>query len=67
MSLIELVVPRLPRAARPSLTGLIALARSRHALSQLSPEQLADTGISPADARAEARRPAWDVPANWKN
>lgn len=67
MSLVELIAPRLPRAARPSLASLVSLARSRRALSGLSPEQLADAGISAADAQAEARRPAWDVPANWKN
>jgi uncharacterized protein YjiS (DUF1127 family) len=67
MSLAELIAPRLPRTARPSLAGLISIARSRRALSGLSPEQLADVGISAAEARAESRRPAWDVPANWKN
>lgn len=52
-----------PRAASPDWTGLIRLwqfrTRSRAALRGLPPEQLADTGISAARARREARKWFW--------
>ncbi|WP_299879737.1 DUF1127 domain-containing protein [uncultured Sulfitobacter sp.] len=42
-----------------------ALYRSRRALGNLSAHELADIGISEADAQREARRTSWDAPANW--
>lgn len=38
--------------------------RSRLAL--LDDHALADIGLSRAQALSEARRPLWDVPANWR-
>ena len=55
------LVLRLPRLGR-----LMALWRSRKALAALTPDQLADVGIDPAAAQAEARRAPWDVPAHWR-
>ncbi len=42
-----------------------ALRKERLELSQLSEAQLKDIGITPDQARKEANRPVWDVPANW--
>lgn len=67
MSLVERSTLSLSGSARPSLSSLLSLWRSRRALAALTPEQRADAGISDAQARAEARRPLWDVPANWLN
>lgn len=54
-----------------SIGGLIARAyglwRSRRALAQLTAAQLKDVGLSPSEARNEANRPVWDVPANWRD
>ncbi len=44
---------------------MIALWRQRRALARLSPQQLADIGISAQDAKTEAARPMWDVPCHW--
>lgn len=35
----------------------------RRQLAALSPDQLADMGISPQDAIRESRRPFWDMPS----
>ena len=45
--------------------SLLALSRSRAALSQLDAAALEDIGVTQADARREASRPIWDVPCNW--
>ncbi len=39
--------------------------RQRRALLALPPERLRDIGVSAAEARREATRPAWNVPAHW--
>ena len=55
------------RSVRPaSLTGMIALWRQRRTLARLSPDALCDMGLTAAEARAEAARPLWDVPAHWR-
>ncbi len=54
------------RRPRLSIRAAIALWRSRRALAALSDEQLHDVGIQHADAQAEAARPIWDAPAQWK-
>jgi uncharacterized protein YjiS (DUF1127 family) len=46
---------------------MVALARQRRQLAGLSDEQLADIGITRSEAEAEAARPFWDVPANWRS
>lgn len=48
------------------LLSTLGLVRSRRALAQLTPEQLADAGISRAQAINEANRPFWDAPDHWK-
>ncbi|MGJ8625788.1 MAG: DUF1127 domain-containing protein [Sulfitobacter sp.] len=40
---------------------------SRRALARLTAAQLQDVGVSPSEARNEANRPVWDVPANWRD
>ena len=59
-------------ATRPTQMGLFhrltqigAVTRQRRALCNLTPEQHADIGITAAQARQEADRPVWDVPAHW--
>ncbi|PTW51364.1 MULTISPECIES: DUF1127 domain-containing protein [Rhodovulum] len=46
------------------LLGLSA-ARQRRQLIELDDRQLRDIGLTAEEARAEARRPVWDVPQNW--
>lgn len=48
------------------LARLDALARSRAALGRLDAGRLRDIGLAPGEARREAARPAWDVPASWR-
>ncbi len=43
----------------------LAVGRSRKALGRLDPHLLEDIGQTHRDARAESRRPVWNVPANW--
>jgi uncharacterized protein YjiS (DUF1127 family) len=50
---------------RATLTRGFDLWRSRRALAALTPAQLEDVGVTPREARNEARRPVWDVPHNW--
>lgn len=39
--------------------------RQRLQLGRLDAAALADIGLTPAQARAEADRPLWDVPSTW--
>jgi len=39
--------------------------RSRQQLNSLEPHMLEDIGIAPKNAKSEASRPIWDVPAHW--
>lgn len=62
---------RIPnRNARPArsigLMDLFGLRRQRQQLAAMTPEQLADIGISAEQAEAEATRPIWDLPSNWR-
>lgn len=52
---------------RPSLMSLLTLWRSRQALARLDATQLQDIGLTAKEAKAEADRLPWDVPAHWKN
>lgn len=56
--------PRAPRT--PGLSYLLGLWRQRRALAALEDHQLADIGLSRAQAEDEANRPIWDVPQNWR-
>jgi uncharacterized protein YjiS (DUF1127 family) len=58
---------------RPTLSDLLrrvtlmrAAHRQRLALARLDAAALADIGITPDEACAEARRPAWDIPQRWQ-
>jgi|AutmiccommuBRH23_1029490.scaffolds.fasta_scaffold19749_3 uncharacterized protein YjiS (DUF1127 family) len=64
------------RVARPalSLTSLLqhlsamrAARRQRRDLARLDVAALQDIGVTPEQAAAEARRPAWDVTPSWRN
>ncbi|MGB4829176.1 MAG: DUF1127 domain-containing protein [Paracoccaceae bacterium] len=60
----------LPRRRRPGLlrrlVQIFALRRQRARLLQLDEHLLRDIGITADEARAEAARPTWDVPAHWR-
>nr|WP_242468989.1 DUF1127 domain-containing protein [Rhodovulum adriaticum] len=43
----------------------LGAARQRRHLAQLDDAMLRDIGLSREAARAEARRPLWDVPPSW--
>jgi uncharacterized protein YjiS (DUF1127 family) len=47
------------------ITLMQAVRHQRQVLAQLDARTLADIGITPAAAAAEARRPAWDLPHAW--
>jgi uncharacterized protein YjiS (DUF1127 family) len=54
--------PAWPRRLAARLRLWRGLRRERRALAALDPRLLADVGLHPAAAEAEARRPFWDVP-----
>jgi uncharacterized protein YjiS (DUF1127 family) len=58
-----------PRTANPARLFSFALKvfdviRQRRRLAQLAEDQLADIGIIREEARIEAARPFWDLPAD---
>lgn len=55
-----------PKASRFSLTHMLAVWRSRHALAKLDARALDDIGVSARNAADEAAKPIWDVPATWR-
>ena len=57
---------RTGKQRRRSPLDLMALYRSRHALTQLDQHLLEDIGLSQSEATHEAERPMWDVPSNWR-
>lgn len=67
-------ISRLALATRPfwslslfsSISAYIAIARQRHALSQLDDHLLQDIGLTKHQANSEAERAPWDVPAHWR-
>jgi len=68
---IETTQPRVARMSLP-VTGtaqtliarVLQVARERRRLAALPAEALEDLGIAAAEARREAARPFWDLPAN---
>ncbi|MCA8883396.1 MAG: DUF1127 domain-containing protein [Rhodobacteraceae bacterium] len=48
------------------LRSMMSLRRQRRALAQLDDHLLHDIGITREEARTEAARPVWDVPAHWR-
>ncbi|SFQ29443.1 DUF1127 domain-containing protein [Donghicola eburneus] len=65
---------RLAIASRPSwfsslfgaFANYAAISRQRHALSQLDDRLLQDIGLTQTEAKSEADRAPWDVPAHWR-
>ena len=60
-----------PTAGRPAARGIVrwllaanAVYHSRRALAHLDAATLIDIGLSVDEARAEAKRPIWDVPTS---
>ena len=56
-------------ASRPRIPGLgtlFGIYRQRRELAEMEPHRLADIGVSRAEAKEEAKRPVWDVPAHWR-
>ncbi|WP_372885414.1 DUF1127 domain-containing protein [Shimia sp.] len=53
-------------AKPPSLVQMAALRRQRKALARLDDMSLRDLGLTRSQVKAEAKRPVWDVPANWR-
>jgi len=54
-----------PLRRRAGLLDLLTLYRQRRRLARLDAAALDDLGLTLRDARAEARRPLWDVPQHW--
>ncbi len=48
------------------LARRVGLWRQRRALARLDDAALDDIGVTRRQAEAEARRPVWDAPANWR-
>jgi uncharacterized protein YjiS (DUF1127 family) len=68
LSLIR-VLPHTTRQSRPIALWLrraLSVQRQRARLATLDDRMLRDIGLTRAEAEAEATRPAWDVPSNWK-
>ena len=61
------VAHRLPAQRFIGLSAILGLWRTRRQLRALDDHALADIGLSRAEAEAEASRPIWDVPANWRD
>lgn len=53
--------------ATPSVWQMLSVWRTRRQLRSLDAKQLADIGVTAQDARKEANRPVWDVPATWRH
>lgn len=69
MALLDLGLSRhvgTHHSLRQRLRNAIALYRQRRDLYTLDAAALHDIGITRAEARAEASRSVWDVPANWR-
>lgn len=49
------------------LSTALQVKTQRRTLAQLDDARLEDLGLSFDQARSEAARPFWDVPAHWKN
>jgi uncharacterized protein YjiS (DUF1127 family) len=69
-TLISSYSAALPRASRPSLMTRVfwalSLQRQRRHLARLDDAQLADIGLTRAQAEKEAARPLWDAPDHWQ-
>ncbi len=48
------------------MAQIIATQSQRRALRKLDSDALSDLGLTYTDAKREAGRPFWDVPATWR-
>ncbi len=62
----SLMVPAIDFRPAATLRRWAAVAHQRHTLRGLDQAQLDDIGLSKAEAKAEADRPFWDAPDNWR-
>ena len=57
------------QTARPSLytraKAAFAVWRQRRELANLTADRLSDLGLTADQARTEAAKPVWNVPAHW--
>ncbi len=58
--------PSVFRVVLHIITQIVATQSQRRALRKLDSAALTDLGLTYADAKAEADRPFWDVPATWR-
>jgi len=63
----EKTLSRAPTLRRVGLSTMLTAWRTRQHLKGLDADALRDVGLSRAEAEAEAKRPFWDVPANWRD
>ena len=60
------VVRRKPTNVLRWITAALTAHRSRLDLNKLDDRLLEDIGVSRAEAKREAERPIWNVPAHWQ-
>lgn len=48
------------------LMAVFAVRKQRNDLANLTPDQLADIGVSQFEATREAQKSLWDVPTHWR-
>ncbi|OZB14913.1 MAG: hypothetical protein B7X55_10490 [Rhodobacterales bacterium 34-62-10] len=66
-SLVRLAPPAVSLSALVQrLAAWRATRQQRRDLARLDAAALSDIGITPAQARAEAGRPVWDVTPSWR-
>lgn len=58
---------RLPVMLLSALSSVMSTRRTRAHLAHLDAAALCDIGITSDQARTEATRPFWDVPATWRD
>jgi uncharacterized protein YjiS (DUF1127 family) len=59
------VTSALGRLPMPPMAHWWRIRRERRQLLELTDHMLRDVGLTRAEARREAARPFWDVPARW--
>lgn len=62
----QTAITRQSSPLRDRLFLAFSLTRQRRQLGRLDAALLADIGVKTPAAHAEARRPFWDVPSNWR-
>lgn len=56
-----------PTGLLARLHSIVMVTRTRRALAKLEPHELADIGLSAAQAQREAKRSIWDAPQSWNS